>query len=1632
MSRNPLSNESYTNKDFGSIYTELLDLVKKLTYKWDPTISNESDPGNILLKLNAIIGDKNNYNIDKNILENFPETLTQDISARSLYKQLAYHMPWYQSATTKITFKWQGEEQYDINNIETGVKIPRFQAITDPNNEFVYTTLKSATLTANKSSASVDAVEGILTTLDINGQRVLGLNNLDYNNRIYFNETTVAENYIYVYNYNDQINSPDYEEVGWTMVDNLQIQPLNSKVFEFGVDSRRNICYIEFPSDISTLIQNGLVIQYISTSGSKGNIIARILDRFYKDFSVNINGEDVLLTTDLLQISNESAANNGRDPEDIETAYKNYRRTIGTFNTLVTLRDYMNAIYTSGLVSNVIACDRLNDIQSTFNIVVDDIYSLSQSNVLRKSFVNPNSYRLSLAKLSTVYESNNVPQGIDLYYYNGKQLTTYSGDPSIDFNQIYYVVKEDTEDLKAFDLRLYLLHTPDGGAINTLDDYNSTFEVEQYGKSVYNNVLQFIEEERCIQHNFREILKDIPFLFKNVYPLDIKIIPHYKLGEEQINELKLNINKALFNKINSSQLIFGEEANYNEIYDTIYNADPRIKVLILDDISYTTFATYWDDTQSQFKDVPISEFNSSNITVIDAATEDELKQKIENYSTTLSDYMYKNMYFIHKNNNNEVWRVNNNGKAFKYSTLLNDIRKDVIAKSILSGKTPYAVNDDRFKYALDQNYKLLAAIDKLSTNIEIYPYKAVKNGDIINPTEFNQDTPEIDKLATYTVEPNETVKFMAPSFITKKTFSNYVKYEAVLNNNGKFEKHIEPLSYRDYDINSTYYSNKDIEAPLLDEYQVLHSDKMQSSVDIKITDDILIAIYNLLSGEKIDYLTDNQDGHIDFTLTRKCTFTLTDGEDKVQFVSTLKDLLTSAELTSDCGNYTINTISLENFRVENKSEVVFDDLGNETIFEYQSVSFTPAECSEMISNSEVDGNGRRVINGNILSWYMNYINEEQPEDEPIKVSLNSKLKIADIMVDGRLAYWKSDAITIYTTEYTRNIPANSDYKLQENEHILFFYRTEDKEDSPYIYEKYSTGDIIRPNFTLEGSRIDSAIISNTTSLGTSGKLYYNSNENSLYQKVYNMNQYNDLSGNKSIDIRSINQVILTAKEHHYYFITRDVRLVEGGEYYHYLTPTYNDITKEYEYILANEEYFIYTNRDKTAFEILGEGTLLKFKSNNTLTSSRVDYIDIATKGIDSFRNNCKELDFELTVVEQQLYSFAQGDQITFRYLLENDAIPSSGEKSIYITSNGYTLIDNTKYQIQYISSGGQPEYLPDIILGSSDSIWRATATFNIVTANDSPQTIDNTYVGTDGKEEGKYFARRSLEINGIQYLPETEGTLYLYSDVAINKIGGMNTDISYLDIQSKRNSPYLYLYSLNESVTNQLGTVSQSPHIQIAKPNNDTIQFKIKSVPVNSDPIKIDFKKLSYFKNHNFLLKIYNHSRQFKFKLEVSNDNINYEPLRCVNQSVQDEAYGHGLCYFVFSQEDVQTEYSLRILVYKPKDQYGEYIPSEEVEVQSDTDKITFDSWYRIEYDTIFQEKYGISQEEIDKTLRYYDKDSEFDYAYMVPIEQYIRNPLEAKSFFNVYHPFNQFTIPKGDLYMSSKNKSNINLINNR
>jgi hypothetical protein len=131
-------------------------------------------------------------------------------------------------------------------------------------------------------------------------------------------------------------------------------------------------CYIQFPQDIGNLIGAGLNIKYIITSGLSGNIQANVLTSFTSDFIPD--GFDSPINGDIV-IKNIASTNSGSDPEDIDEAYHNYKRTIGTFDTLVTLLDYENAVYRAddgygrNFISNGVVSDRTCDINYTTKVM---------------------------------------------------------------------------------------------------------------------------------------------------------------------------------------------------------------------------------------------------------------------------------------------------------------------------------------------------------------------------------------------------------------------------------------------------------------------------------------------------------------------------------------------------------------------------------------------------------------------------------------------------------------------------------------------------------------------------------------------------------------------------------------------------------------------------------------------------------------------------------------------------------------------------------------------------------------------------------------------------------------------------------------------------------------------------------------------------------------------------------------------------------------------------------------------------------------------------------------------------------------------------------------------------------------
>jgi hypothetical protein len=538
-----ISNKSYVNKDFQKLYPEILDLARKLSSKWDPSTSNESDPGVVLLKMLGFMGDKLNYNIDKNILEAFMPSATQETSMRNLCEINGYFPRYFRSATTDISFMYTGDK---LDGIEDSFKLSALETtITDVDGLTTYTLLGDAVISSKFTTVTVPAIEGRLEALLVSNSPEIHLSNLDDNNRIYFTERQVAENGVFVRKITDFGNF-------WRRVDNLNTIEPGQLVYKFGFDSTKNLPYLEFPSDIAGIISEGLIINYIRTTGAAGNVRRGFLTRLSSPTEITLTAnQNVVVFPDIsnnesergvLKINNLSSSSNGEDPESIEEAYNSFKKVVGTFDTLVTSRDYANAIYnlqtqdSKDVVSNVQVADRRTDI--------------NYSNLI-SSFNQFGPVKLNLTL---------------------------------------------NEDITPFNLCLYPLN-PIITSFN-LETYRSSF----LPLTDLTDVLSGIEENKTISHDYKTLQDNDIYLYKNYYQLGARISTNNKVNSFEQESILRNINEALFKKFNSREIDYGFEIPFDTLLKTIQEADTRIKNVALDEPILTAKVMTKDKTETLLLD----------------------------------------------------------------------------------------------------------------------------------------------------------------------------------------------------------------------------------------------------------------------------------------------------------------------------------------------------------------------------------------------------------------------------------------------------------------------------------------------------------------------------------------------------------------------------------------------------------------------------------------------------------------------------------------------------------------------------------------------------------------------------------------------------------------------------------------------------------------------------------------------------------------------------------------------------------------------------------------------------------------------------------------------------------------------
>lgn len=645
---NYLSNLSYINKDFNSLWNEILETVPKLTDKWMPSEANESDPLLVLLKELAIFADKNNYNVDKNILERFPATLTQLRSAYNVYDDLGYTPDWYISATTPITINFDNRTDNGIifGSEKFPVTLPlRFKMVCDDKSNIVYTLLQDFIVeTTNVTTRQIFAMEGKINDLTINGRTQLTSLNLDSQNRLYFTQTNIAQNGILISNYSD-FSDIAYDEKQnllisqWQRVDNINQWPSGSYVYKLGVNSVTGSVYIQFPEDIGRLIGDGIYIKYLLSSGEQGNMGKGTISKFLNTFT-SLGGYTV--SDESFTLFNSQVVQNGRNPLDIEDMRKQFNKVIGVFDTLVTLRDYENYLYEHQnnlgkyVVSNIRVSDRFHDL--TDSITYKHLNSLGEIEDVTETLKDDNS-----KDLMTPYNLKFYP----LYPYS------YSGDKE-DFSRCFETSVEARSSL--------------------LDDCKAA-----------------VEEVKCISHDIMGSSGTPIFI---PYDLEGQIFLQNQVSSIEAADILKKVNTQLYARLNPRELEWGKMLNYGDVVETIKSADSRIQYVALNAIhyedptftitpkveirnieagnkaftSYKDFAYYYNQSNFNYYPADATDKISSIETLVDLSSQADKNKYIvgpnETFNILAPDYVTKTTY------SNYLYVKANTSVSFTANTIL--------------------------------------------------------------------------------------------------------------------------------------------------------------------------------------------------------------------------------------------------------------------------------------------------------------------------------------------------------------------------------------------------------------------------------------------------------------------------------------------------------------------------------------------------------------------------------------------------------------------------------------------------------------------------------------------------------------------------------------------------------------------------------------------------------------------------------------------------------------------------------------------------------------------------------------------------------------------------------------------------
>lgn len=710
---------SYTNKDYANILDDLINSISGITEKWNTTDTN--DPGMVLVKLMAILGDMLFYTQDIQSLEVYPNSVTQRKNAASIYRLIGYKMRWYKSAALQANV---------VNTYSNFATLPRFCTFTTETGDVTYCTFDEYNLKSNTNNNGFEELVTLVQGTPVTPVRVSNnpypavgqawhtIYGYNYstddivNNRIYLQYQNVDQDHIIV------IDDTNQE---WELKENIYLTTDVGRFFEFGVDVNDQP-YIELVDYYNNFNVHKFKIFYIRSDGESGQIYANTL----KNITGNVwartgtgDSQYVYNVSSFIKFTHYDSSY-GYDPETPDEARKNSVLFQNTLDTLITLADFERATLREDGVANVRATDLTNDpgIKKTFYIgdinqdgTIDDLdYQMLVDYVKEPALNALTTYQLKLADISQ--DGDPIGNTDVQMFYNFLHPKMWSlGDINQDgiVNQDdltileNYVDNPEASGLTDFQIRLCDL-TQDGNVDQQDIDFlrqwltyenpdelpkisdNSVDEVGYTGRNTVSTIetldsfivklyiLPTESYENYTEEDFGDMIRDDLQEYK-ILPLDIQVDTHSinkyywsvkgkfytrtPLSRDELQTIIVNINNDLRYIYSIDKINFNTVINYKEVIETMLAVDSRILMIDLEPIEYV-------DSEGNVvgKELITGDYTQVVTRLNDSEESNNLHYSITLENTTVlpGSVMIRvdgGAYVLRDNNNGEIYNTNN-------------------------------------------------------------------------------------------------------------------------------------------------------------------------------------------------------------------------------------------------------------------------------------------------------------------------------------------------------------------------------------------------------------------------------------------------------------------------------------------------------------------------------------------------------------------------------------------------------------------------------------------------------------------------------------------------------------------------------------------------------------------------------------------------------------------------------------------------------------------------------------------------------------------------------------------------------------------------------------------------------------